>query len=354
MSRMADRSLRYLVRPDYTKLEGLAAAVVNQAAGDFLAAPPLTLHLPNPNLLAGVWALGRECLTADRSSRALREAVAAAISSLNTCPYCAGVHSGMLHGLNRPDLAEAFLFGRELKDPAIISAVQWAKATLSPDADILRAPPFSLDEAPPVIGTAVFFHYVNRMVNVFLDPSPFGVKTGANWSRSAASRLFGKAVRPRLTRQNLLPGQFLTAAPDAALPREIAWAQSNPHVFGGALRFASAAEEAGLETVDPEVRKLVLKRIENWNGETPGLGWIEPLVAPLDNARRPAARLALLVALASHQVTGPVVDGFRQRQPSDRDLVNLCAWASYAAVKRIAGWVALRVRAEFEALEKGR
>jgi hypothetical protein len=60
-----------------------------------------------------------------------------------------------------------------------------------------------------------------------------------------------------------------------------------------------------------------------------------PLALPL----RPTARLALLSALASYQVDQQIISAFRQYQPGDRDLVNVTAWASWVAARRIASWL---------------
>ena len=89
------------------------------------------------------------------------------------------------------------------------------------------------------------------------------------------------------------------------------------------------------------MRELVSDRVTRWNGVPPGPGraWVEEAVAPLSNEQQPAARLALLTALASYQVDEKVVNDFRKHRPSDSDLVNATAWASYTAAKRIAGWL---------------
>jgi hypothetical protein len=75
-------------------------------------------------------------------------------------------------------------------------------------------------------------------------------------------------------------------------------------VAGAFARFAAVVEQAGAETLAPEVRALVTGYLASWRGEDPGLGrtWVERLVGTLAEAQRPAARLALLAAVASYQV----------------------------------------------------
>jgi hypothetical protein len=59
-------------------------------------------------------------------------------------------------------------------------------------------------------------------------------------------------------------------------------------------------------------------------------------VEGLDQAPQAEARLALLAALASHQV----IEAFRFLHPADSDLVGALAWASFAAARRIGTWTA--------------
>ena len=50
--------------------------------------------------------------------------------------------------------------------------VAWAAATRSPDDPALRLRPFAPAAAPEIVGIAFCFHYINRMVAIFLAPSP--------------------------------------------------------------------------------------------------------------------------------------------------------------------------------------
>jgi AhpD family alkylhydroperoxidase len=308
---------------------------------DFLVGPPLTVHLPNPELLAGVWSMCRECLAAGRVSRTMGDVVAGMVSRLNACPYCFSIHTSMLHSFGAPELAEALLREGGIADAETHGIADWAAATLTPGASILKSPPFTKEQAPQIIGTALCFHYLNRIVNVFLDPLPM---SGIGWLKGPMSWMSGKILQPRLSSQRVAPGRFLTEAPDTELPDDFKWAAGEPNIAGGARRFIASAEDAGRESVHQLVRDCVLSRIRTWNGETPGLGraWLEEAVAPLEDKLRPAARLALLTALAAYQVDEGIIASFRAVQPSDRDLINLTSWASYSAVRRIASWLAAR------------
>jgi hypothetical protein len=96
--------------------------------------------------------------------------------------------------------------------------------------------------------------------------------------------------------------------------------------------------------VPEPVRDLVLARLASWDGRPVGRspGWADSAVSGLAAAQRPAGRLALLTALASFQVVPSDVDAFLAEQPGDQALVELTAWASLAAARRVGSWLGSR------------
>ncbi len=338
---VAPRQISYLKSIDYGGTTGLARRVMEQMEAEFVAGPPLTVHLPNPELLAGVWSLCRECLAAGRVERVMGDVIAGVVSRLNACRYCFTIHASMLHSLGAHDWAEAVLEEREIPDGGARAIAAWAAATRNPGAAVLLNPPFTPDAAPQIIGTALCFHYLNRVVNIFLDPLPL---SGVAWIRHPMARISGRIMRPNLCRGRTAPGVFLTEEPATELPGEFEWARADGTIAGAVKRFASAAEAAGSESVDPRVRERVCEFLDSWRGEDPGMSraWLETAVTRLEENLRPAARLALLAALAPHQVDETAVARFRASQPRDRDLINLVAWAAYSAVRRISSWLSGR------------
>jgi alkylhydroperoxidase family enzyme len=89
----APLAIRHLARPDLDTSEPLSRRVLDQAAREFQMVPPITIHSADPQLMAGLWCLTREASVVGAKGRAAREAVAAAVSRLNACPYCVTVHS---------------------------------------------------------------------------------------------------------------------------------------------------------------------------------------------------------------------------------------------------------------------
>jgi len=333
--------IKYIQAVSPRSAEGLVAQVYVQIKRDFGdIVEPLTLHSRLPELLAGCWSVTRESLVVGGVPREIKEAVAATISKINRCPYCVDAHTMMLHATASHEAAVAIGQSREdqIQDPSLRSVISWAAATRSPGDPILRAVPFSEQDAPEIIGTAVAFHYINRMVDIFLGETP--LPSNRDWLKGALKRMAGWYFS-RAARRPKKIGASLTLLPRAELPVDLAWASSSPAVEGAFARLASAVEEAGRDALPDDVRALVYERVQAWNGEDQGMsrGWVEEAITGLDEAVKPYARLALLTALASYQVDDSVVEAFLALQPRDDKLIGATAWASFTAARHIGTWL---------------
>jgi len=113
-----------------------------------MVGPPLALHLPVPELLAAIWAALRESTLAGPTDRAMREVIAATVSSLNLCPFCVDSHTAAVSVLGADSAAKAIRArateGIERDD--LRAAADWAAATRSPGHRRLAAPPFVRDD----------------------------------------------------------------------------------------------------------------------------------------------------------------------------------------------------------------
>lgn len=325
--------IRYLapVPPDLAPEP--VARVYAQVERDFgILAPPISLHSPAPEPLAAAWLMLRESLVATgRLRRAVKEAVAVAVSHSNACPYCVDVHSAALHGLvgmaDARKLADAG--AGALSDPELERVTGWVRAG---GRLPLPVPP---EQVPELVGTVVAFHYLNRMVNVFLVESPIPPRVPAQ-ARRAVRRLSGRLLRPLLSR-HAEPGASLGLLPAAGLPEDLAWATGSPTIAGAFARAAAAVDAAGARSVPEPIRALVTAAIrEPDRGPVgPSRAWVRDAVAGLPAEDRPVAEFALLTALASYQVDASVVDQLRYHRPEDRSLVEIAAWASLAAARRV-------------------
>jgi len=322
--------------------DALTARVYDQIERDFgLLAPPNALHSAAPGPLAASWLILRESLVADGLvPRPAKEAVAAAVSLSNSCPYCVQVHSVAVHGLTGAADGDALATDRlaELTDPQSRRLAEWARQSRQ-RATAGAERPFTDAEAPEVIGTAATFHYLNRMVNIFLtdSPLPAHLPTAA---RSNAGRALGwymgmVADTPHPAGRSLFLLEPAEPAPD------LHWAIGNPSVLAAFARASSAIDAAGAQYVPDLVRELVLTALRDWDGADPGLtDWLTEALAPLPNADRPVGRLAMLAAFASYRVDQTVIDLCRGRGPESDDeaLISITAWASLAAARQIASW----------------
>jgi AhpD family alkylhydroperoxidase len=306
------REIKYVHPVPVRRATGLVKAVYRQLERDFgLLAPPIGLHSAAPQVLAAAWTMLRESLVAaGAASRADREIVATAVSRANTCPYCVEVHTMTLDSLGGAESAE--LAG-------------WA-------AGEIATPPAgrSAEELAELVGVAVTFHYLNRMVNVFLGPSPLPASV-PEAARATVRGVLGHFLRPT---RNPIPGLALNLLPDAPAATDLAWANGSPRIR---TAFARATHVVEAVPVPDEVRDLVCAELVGWDGGPMGVSrsWVAPLLTGLPLAHRPVARLALLAAFASSQVDDGVIAEFREKHPSDRALIETVSWASLTAARAI-------------------
>ena len=298
--------------------------------------PPFALHAAVPTLLAASWTMLREALVEAHVDRFRKEVVATAVSRANACTYCVDAHSAALHALGDAATADALAAGSApLVDPVLAPLVAWAAATRIATDPALRRPPFGAAEAPELIAIALCFHYVNRVVAIFLAPSPMPVASARlkGWLRRALGPVLGGTLTQRLA-----PGASLDFLPRAALPDDLAWARPHPVLADALGRAARAFDDAGTAHVPADVRALVAARVADWDGAAAPLDrrWLEDAVAPLPEAERPTARLALLTAFAPERVDDATLADCRRAGADDAALVATTAWASFTTARRLA------------------
>jgi AhpD family alkylhydroperoxidase len=309
--RTAQRSIRYVepVRPSAAR--GLVANVYQQIESDYgFLAPPITLHSPSPEVMAASWVMMRETLLASgRADRVTKEAVAAAVSEANACPYCVEVHDATrrsIDGTRDADEVWAWVYGGR--------------------------PPFPDDQLEECVGVAVTFEYVNRMNNVFLSESPIPARV-PGLARNQVRRTLGGLAAPG--KRTIDHGGSLGLLPDASLPKDLSWAAGHATIAGAFARASAVIDSAGARSLPREVRELVHTRL---SGKATDVGlsssWVDHAVTALPASERAVAKLALLTALASYQVDAEVVASARHDCADDAALIDLTAWASWSAARR--------------------
>lgn len=308
--------IRHITPVTPAAARGPVARVYHEAERDFgLLAPPLVLHSPEPAALAASWLLLRETLLAPgHVDRALKETVATAVSRANACPYCVEIHQAKLDTLPAvPDGDRAAVLAWFAGDPGRVAA----------------------RDVPELAAVATAFHYLNRMVGLFLPASPLPERAPGP-ARDPLLRMVARAMRPA-ARAGLRPAASLDLLPPAPLPPDLAWAAERPGIAGALSRSLAALDAAvGPWLVEP-VRHTVDRHVERHDGAAPGPGraWLTEALAPLPPGQRPPAALALLIALAPYRVTDDDVRAFRTVFPSDRHLVALTSWAALRAARHL-------------------
>jgi AhpD family alkylhydroperoxidase len=334
-------AIRYIKAVAPNSAEGLVAQTYAQIKKEFGAlVEPFTLHSPYPELLAGAWSACRESLIVGNVRRDVKEAVAATLSRVNQCPYCVDAHTIMLNATSAHNSADAIIHQHDdqIRDPAVRSIVEWAAANRSPGTNILLSPPFSPKDAPEIIGTAVFFHYVNRMASVLLSETP--LPSNHPWLKGVFKRMAGWFFSRAIHRSKPL-GASLELLPESELPADLAWAKASPNIAGAFARFAAVIDMAGGDFIPADVRDCVVKHVQDWDGKDPILSrdWVEEAMNGLDEKSKDIGRLILLTALASYQVDDSVVHAFVTHTNEDKKLLGALAWGSFTAARRIGTWL---------------
>lgn len=316
---------------------------VRREIGRFVEA--VAMFSADPVLLTATWAAFREPLLATgQAPRMFKETVAATVSRLNECPYCVDAHSVMLYGGGAGTVATQLLGGvsADQVDGEYRDLCRWAQDTARADTAPAAAP-FAAAWAPEVVGVLVYFHFLNRMINILLTgtflPGPEG-------ARKIARRVGGRVMSGKITAElgaGLAPGLH-RAGP---LPADLGWAAPSAPIADAFTMMASVTDSAARRAAAPEALDLVERTVAAWRGEAPGIsaGWVNEPLSALSEADRPAARLGLLAALAPYQITERDVDAYRAVHPGDADLLGLLSWSAFLAARRVGTWAAQGIAA---------
>lgn len=353
---MTPKQVRYLKPVLPSMANGRVAEIYRQVRHDFQLVPPITLLSPSPDLLAGVWSLWREAQFATGVvSRPVKEAIAAAVSRVNACPYCVDAHTGMLHASSEHGAVNVILSDNQdvITEGKMRTIIEWASATRTPDSAIIKKPPFTALEAPEIIGTALTYHFVNRMVSLFLVDTPMPVPVGFSKLRRIAARIFGATVGKRILARQPISGESLQYIPKTTLPEDLSWARPSNSIAAALAGCITLIEKAGESVIPAHVQSLVHQESTSWHGGTKALGrqWLEACINDLPERDKPIARLALLTAFAPYQVDEEIIRAFRNNFPDDHDLLAATAWSSMVAARRTCCWLTVPVNEDKQ--EKG-
>lgn len=347
-ARAAGRQVRF-VRPVPVQTAGpLAVAVASAVEREVkLLVPPLLAHTPAPQLLAACWVLIRETVFATGATeRRVKEAAAAVVSQANSCPYCVEMHALGVRGLGSVADADAISANNldEVGDEELRQILIWVRDLHRADA-VPVPPALTPEQRAELLGVAVAFHYLTRMVNIFLPNYLLPPALRGGTRRMVKNRVAG-LLGPML-RRPCTPGECLALLPDADPQPDAAWASASPHIAAAIARASDTVDRAGAAVLSPAVRDLLQSRLAEWDGEPLGASrdWLAPATAGLSPADRPAARLVLLTAFASYQVIANDADEFRtaiiggesaaDAGAGDEAMIAATAWASLTSARHV-------------------
>lgn len=277
--------------------------------------------------MAGVWSLVRETMIVNSNvDRLTKEEVAGGVSKSNQCPYCVEAHIKMSGGRTDKDRKNIY---------------EWSKNHYSPNSKLIVDPPFSADEAPEIIGTALTFHYINRMVSVFVTDYPLPLPRFFSFLKPTLSSFFRLTAAKNITGVNVNPGISLKRIPDAILPGEFSWAQSNADISDSFAGFDALISMIGEKHISLDIRKTILTFLGNWNGDIQEIGnqWLEEEISNIDNEKKALARLILLASIQAYKITEQHINELRKQGYKDEQIIAATSWGSWQATKRISSWL---------------
>jgi len=303
----------------------IADAVFRQMRRDFFVASPFVLHASVPELLAGAWALVRETLFTGDAPRGSKEIVAWAVSGANQCPFCVGAHNAAVAAAN-------------VEDPA---RQDWAAATSTAGDARLFPTPFQT-HIEEYFGMVVAFHYLNRMVSVFLDDKMMPTPDVMNGMSNAMAKIMMGGMIKKGERN--APGAALEVLPtfDESLAWRPKWAQGNPAIASAIAGWSALVEGAARTYLDGVVLDALSGVVSGWMGGevTPDVEWIASVRPAVPAAHREAIELAMLTVMAPFAVDDDRVTRVLDSGYSSEQALVLVAWAAQRAARRVAEWTA--------------
>ncbi|WP_151480211.1 carboxymuconolactone decarboxylase family protein [Streptomyces albicerus] len=315
---------------------GRTAAVYAQLAEDFGIedASPFVALSSAPELLAPAWALLRESLIAGEGSRTGKELAAVGVSRANKCPFCVDAHTMLLHATGDHALAERLAHGKPPENEEHARVLAWGEATRTPGSADVATLPFPAEHTPGYVGTALSFHFINRIVSSLVTENLLP----GNAQRFRVVRSLGGRSLARTVRRRVAPGASLALLDDPG--RGPSWAAGT--TVGPAYAALRTAATAGAGLLTDADQALVREVVAAWDGTHQPLVWD----ALPDREDRPGARLAMLAALAPYRITDEDVAAWKKPPYTDHCLVHLIAYGAFAAVDRIERALPLRVHEE--------
>ena len=349
------KTMRYVHAIPRRRAAGLVAQVYEMIEDDFFINGSLTSRSKVPPLMAGIWTVGRESiLVDDYLDRTTKEAMNAALSQVNDCPYCGDMLISLVHAGGKHDAASCIFAENEahITNSTLRQRLTWVKSIATPGTKMDTPVPFTAEELPEAIAALMAMSDINRFSHVVMDGSPVSAPLGLQGVKAVALRLFGGQLRATHVKP-LTPGRALPLLPPAPLPADMEWASTNPRIADSLARWAGVVEHEASCVVSTEVREFVVRNLQHWDGELMPLSrsWVDSEVSVLTGQDRAIARLALVLSKAPYQVDETLVEDVLSADRCEERFIRILAWASFSGARRFAQRIAEAAGCSFTELD---
>jgi len=298
-------------------------------------AEPFVIHSIDEELTAGIWAVFYETILVDGEvKRSLKEAIATSVSEINKCNYCVDAHTIMIFGTEKIllEIITTIKEGKTIATTQEEKLVFWALQNLKFDSSIILNPPFTKDKAPEIIGTAVLFHYINRMVNLFAGNTPLPTtKMRGALIRIASGFIFAKAIKKKK-----IKGESLLFIDEGINGDSFTWAGQKPVIQKAFQYFKYQTEHKIDQILSPALISLLKSQATQLNLIKSGFGneKLEIFLKTVKPAERQIAEFCFLTMFESHKVYEKHFQGLKQRF-KDAEILRVAAFVSMLIADRI-------------------
>ena len=326
--------VKYLKTYGIKDAHGIIKKINLQIDKDLIIVPPNSLSTPSERVHPLRWAGIREFLAVENHiPRVTKEAIAATISELNNCPYCEEAH----------ETAIAALGDKAVIDEKIKAIIVWSQNTRNPDAEIIKNPPFKITEAPEIIGTALLFHSINRLVSIFVSESLLPGILSNKYIKKTALKFAAKTIVKSFVEKELEAGDSLQFIEHRTVLKHLQWAKSLPAYGQIFTAIDSVLKDIEKDIIPPTSARILKEAIDVWQGEDMPLGrsWLVDRTKDVSENEKPVTALILLAAFAPYTITENDIQSFKKSNPSDKDLLETCYWSIEMLTNKISTWLTL-------------
>ncbi len=302
-----------------------------QAILDFgMVPPPISIHKIDNDLFAASWACLRETLLVGQVPRYFKEAVATGAAEANKCPYCIGAHS-MMFDIFKPKTNPPSHPGKasNIMDTEALS--NWASSCYLPE-NSRPVQPFPKTFQAEIIGTAVFFHYLTRMVSIYLGDSIIPKKL--EWSVPIMMPLM-RLLMGLNDKRRKKPGT--SRLPNIPSNKGPEWADQD-NVKAAFSQFQHITENKISTILDKPMIEFINTYLSSWErlADTPGAGWVNRYIddcPEMSLLKKQQARYMLMTIGSPYMILDDHKE-FLMKKMGLSDLLAMTAWVALKAALR--------------------